>query len=123
MTHPMIEEAARAIDPRAYRAWQSMYDFCISQGDSDAEAKRHADASEGENIKKAEDAALIACLIAIKACENNQQGIVDAEEGLLATYNEKDFDMETKTLQFTRVTSAKQALLSLRALSEQIGEA
>lgn len=106
MTHPMIEEAVRAA--LKSEGWSAS---------SIAEMERTKD----NDWKVAVKFAITSCRIAIKACENNQQGIVDAEEGLLAMYNEKDFDMETKTLQFTRVTSAKQALFSLRALSEQIG--
>ena len=49
----VVERVARAIDPNAFKVWQSMYDYCIRSGDDEATARLYADNSDGDRIEKA----------------------------------------------------------------------
>lgn len=49
----MREAVARAIDPRPFRYWDEMVNFCLSQGDDDEAARRYADQTHGPEIEAA----------------------------------------------------------------------
>lgn len=49
----MREAVARAIDPRPFRYWDEMANFCLSQGDDDEAARRYADQTHGPEIEAA----------------------------------------------------------------------
>jgi hypothetical protein len=58
------EEVAKIIDPRPFRGWQSMYDYCLRQGDDEATARSYADQVEKPDCDKAfEKADAIAALL------------------------------------------------------------
>lgn len=52
-TETMREAVARAIDPRPFRYWDEMVNFCLSQGDDDEAARRYADQTHGPEIESA----------------------------------------------------------------------
>lgn len=52
-TETMREAVARAIDPRPFRYWDEMANFCLLQGDDDATARRYADQTHGPEIEAA----------------------------------------------------------------------
>ena len=49
----VVERVARAIDPSAFRAWQSMYDYCIRTGDDEVTARRYANSADGPRVERA----------------------------------------------------------------------
>lgn len=48
-----VEEVARAIDPSAFRQFESMRDYCLRTGDTADEAARTADWAHGSQIDEA----------------------------------------------------------------------
>jgi len=110
MTHPMIEEAARAIDPNAFHPDpEKAHILCRP----DSVAVRQ---------KSARAAALIACRIAIKACkEDVMLEVPDFERAYQENKNKGN--MESADRCGARVMVLKRAADRLRALCEQIGEA
>ena len=50
---PGREEIARIIDPWPFENWQMLYDYGISRGESDAEARRAPDTFHGEQCEAA----------------------------------------------------------------------
>ncbi|MEJ7933540.1 hypothetical protein WG907_05330 [Sphingobium sp. AN558] len=56
----MIEKMARAINPLPYQSWESMYHFCIGQGDNEETAREYADKTHGPEILRTKEQATAA---------------------------------------------------------------
>jgi hypothetical protein len=50
---PDREAVAKIIDPIAFRSWQQLYDFCLSQDDGEENARRYADDTHGPSMIRA----------------------------------------------------------------------
>ena len=73
----LVERVARAIAPDAFRRWQSMFDYCKRQRDTDDEARRIADSSEGPAVEVANEQAR-AAIAALRPALSKEQ--IEARE-------------------------------------------
>lgn len=53
----MVEAVARAIEPHAYQQFDSLRNFCLCNGDDEAEALRTAEWAHGHEIRRAREKA------------------------------------------------------------------
>lgn len=53
MVESMVERVARAIDPRAFDQFESLRDYCLRNGDDEAEALRTAEWAHGHDVRQA----------------------------------------------------------------------
>lgn len=69
----LVERVARIIDPTSFRYHESMFSYCLAQGDDDSTAKRYADETHGASMETAREiarAAIAAMPIAALRAEN-----------------------------------------------------
>lgn len=74
MGNEIVELVARAIEPHAFKAWQSTYDYCIRVGDDEATARRYADGADGDRVEKA----LTQARAAIAALREPSEAMIEA---------------------------------------------
>ncbi|MFC3072370.1 hypothetical protein [Shinella pollutisoli] len=48
-----VEQVARAIEPRAFSQFESLRDYCLKNGDDEAESHRTAEWAHGHEIRQA----------------------------------------------------------------------
>lgn len=53
----LVERVARIIDPTSFRYHESMFSYCLAQGDDDSTAERYADETHGASMETAREIA------------------------------------------------------------------
>lgn len=118
MTHPMIEEAARAMGPEAFQLLEFAYQNHLDRGETEEFARRCADRFHLPRVQKARADALIACQIALKAAAE----AANAEMEILKASYVDEGNAQAADRYAARMNCCYVIASRIRALSEQVGQ-